>query len=214
VLFYAGNAGLFLVLTYHLQAGLGLSPLAAGLVFVPLGAGFALGSSTSRRLTVRFGSRVAVVGAVLMAVSLAVVPLATGAGAVSQSWLVALILGISGVGQGLVVASLVDTVLSLVPAHDVGAGSGVLNTLTRAGMATGIAALGALYQGTLGANPEAPSIPLSPEDFRRAFDTSVMSLAVLAVFTAVLAALVGRIPTGSIPDPAPPKPLAHQPHST
>ena len=70
VLFFAGNAGLFLVLTYHLQAGLELGPLATGLVFTPLGAGFVLGSTVSKGLVARFGSRVSVAGALLICVGL------------------------------------------------------------------------------------------------------------------------------------------------
>ncbi|MBN9801334.1 MFS transporter [Pseudonocardia sp. UM4_GMWB1] len=193
VLFFAGNAGLFLVLTYHLQAGLELGPLATGLVFTPLGAGFVLGSTVSKGLVARFGSRVSVAGALLMTASLVVVPLVTGVEHGLQAWLLAAVLGVSGIGQGLVVAPLVDTVLSLVPSDESGAGSGVFNTLTQAGMASGVAVIGAVYQGVLGTNPEAPDVPLTFEQFRSAFDGASWVLAILAVVTAVLVARVGRI---------------------
>lgn len=192
VLFFAGNAGLFLVLTYHLQAGLELGPLATGLVFTPLGAGFVLGSTSSKGLAARFGAQVAVVGALLMTASLVTVPMVTGADFGTQVWLLAAVLGVSGLGQGLVVAPLVDTVLSLVPSEDSGAGSGVFNTLTQAGMAAGVAVIGAVYQGVLGTNPEAPEFPLAFDQFREAFDSSAYVLAVLAAATAVLVGLVGR----------------------
>lgn len=46
----AGNAGLFFVLTLHLQDGLGYSPLTAGLAFVPLAAAFTAASLLGARL--------------------------------------------------------------------------------------------------------------------------------------------------------------------
>ncbi|MBZ4322005.1 MFS transporter [Streptomyces sp. SCA2-4] len=189
--FFAGNAGLFLVLTYHLQSGIRLSPMNASLVFVPLGVGFIIASAACRRLAARFGIRVSVAGGTLMAAALCTVPAVTGAGTTSQALLLAAVMGVSGFGQGLVVAPLVDTVLSRVHPDDAGAGSGVLNTVTQAGMALGVAAVGALYRALLGANPQDAGDAVTTSDFADAFDGTSLVLAALALAVAVLCAALG-----------------------
>ncbi|MFB9537570.1 MULTISPECIES: MFS transporter [Streptomyces] len=199
LLFFSGNAGLFLVLTYHLQSGLRLTPLAASMVFVPLGLGFIVASAACRRLAARFGIGVSVAGGLVMAVSLAAVPAVTGLDGTSQAVGLAAVMGVSGFGQGLVVAPLVDTVLSRVHPDDAGAGSGVLNTVTQAGMAFGVAVIGALYRGFLGTNPQAPGPDTGMADFAEAFDLTAYVLAALAVGTALLAVRLGRVPAGARP---------------
>ncbi|MGR4854403.1 MFS transporter [Streptomyces sp. LARHCF252] len=199
LLFFSGNAGLFLVLTYHLQSGLRLTPLAASMVFVPLGLGFIVASAACRRLAARFGIGVSVAGGLVMAVSLAAVPAVTGLDGTSQAVGLAAVMGVSGFGQGLVVAPLVDTVLSRVHPDDAGAGSGVLNTVTQAGMAFGVAVIGALYRGFLGTNPQAPGPDTGMADFAEAFDLTAYVLAALAVGTALLAVRLGRVPVGARP---------------
>ena len=58
LLLYAAGAGapLILLLTFHLQEGLGASALRTGIVFAPLGLGFAAASALAARLTARWGS--------------------------------------------------------------------------------------------------------------------------------------------------------------
>lgn len=87
-----------------------------------------------------------------------------------------------------------DTVLSRVHPDDAGAGSGVLNTVTQAGMAFGVAVIGALYRGFLGTNPQAPGPDTGMADFADAFDLTAYVLAALAVGTALLAVRLGRVP--------------------
>lgn len=195
LLFFSGNAGLFLVLTYHLQSGLRMTPMAASLVFVPLGLGFIAASAACRKLAARFGIKVSVAGGLVMAAGLAAVPAVTGSDRGGQAVWLAVVMGVSGLGQGLVVAPLVDTVLSRVHPDDAGAGSGVLNTVTQAGMAFGVALIGALYRGFLGANPQSPGPGADVDDFARAFDLTACVLAALALGTALSAARLGRAGT-------------------
>ncbi|WP_229922443.1 MFS transporter [Streptomyces morookaense] len=103
-----------------------------------------------------------------------------------QALYLAGIMGISGFGQGLVVAPLIDTVLARVHPDDAGAGSGVLNTVTQAGMALGVAAIGALYRAFLGASPQEPEHPVRAADFADAFDATSCVLAALAPAAALL----------------------------
>lgn len=198
--FFSGNAGLFLVLTYHLQSGLELEPLTTGLVFTPLGAGFATASAAGKRLADRFGTRTATAGTGLMVTSLLLVPAVTGTGLGIQAWGLAVVLGLAGLGQGLVVAQLVSTVLSLVKADDAGAASGLVNTTTQAGMAIGTALIGTLYHAVLGTNPNHPTVPLEASDFTTTFNIVALTLAALAATTGILLEQLRRIgrttPTG------------------
>lgn len=196
--FFSGNAGLFLVVTYHLQAGLGLGPLATGLVFAPLGAGFATASVAGKRLADRFGPRTALVGAGLMVTSLLLIPAINGVATGTQAWVLAVILSLSGLGQGLVVTQLLSTVLSLVHAEDAGSASGLVNTTTQAGMATGTALIGALYHVILGTNPNHPTIPLETSDFTTSFTFVALVLAALGAATGVLLEQLRRIPAAFI----------------
>lgn len=179
--FYAGNAGLFLLLAYHLQAGLGQSPLHSGLIFAPLGVGFAVASLAGR-------SRAALVpGAALMGASLTAVLLivATVPGHAQIGWLLPA-LAVSGIGEGLVAAPLIGRVLAGVDPADGGAASGVLLTATQVANASGVALIGGLFAGALGAAPGTPGTALSAYDHA----TVVTTAAVLAL--AVLTGLLAR----------------------
>lgn len=191
--FFSGNAGYFLILTYHLQSGLGLGSLATGLVFVPLGVGFALASMVGRYLTERHGTRVLVTGALLMTISFVPIPFVVQLGAGAQAITLAITIGVSGIGQGLVVSPLISTVMAPVPDGLLGAASGVLNTVTQAAMALGVAAVGAVYRAVLGTNPQhiSSSVPLA--DYANAFAITCVLLCLLALATAVLSWVLGRL---------------------
>nr|WP_278250945.1 MULTISPECIES: MFS transporter [unclassified Actinopolyspora] len=190
--FFCGNSGCFLVLTYHLQSGLGLGPLGTGFVFVPMGAGFALASIFGRGLAERHGSRVLILGALLMAASYAPIPLIVQLGPDTQSRTLAAVIGLSGVGQGLVVSPLINLIMTQVPDGLAGAASGVVNTMTQAAMALGVAAVGTLYRGLLGANPQQVSGVIPRHDYATAFAITCVLLGLLALTTAVLSGVLGR----------------------
>jgi hypothetical protein len=163
---------------------------------VPLGFGFIVASAACRRLAARFGIGVSMAGGLVMAAGLVAVPAVTGLDRSAQAVALAAVMGVSGLGQGLVVAPLVDAVLTRVHPDDAGAGSGVLNTVTQAGMAFGAAVIGAMYRGFLGSNPQSPGPDTDSADFARAFDLTAYVLAALAVSTALLAFRPGRVPAG------------------
>ncbi|MCO5967944.1 MFS transporter [Actinoallomurus soli] len=183
--FYAGNAGFFLLLAYHLQAGLGESALGSGLIFAPLGVGFAVSSLLGKRLGAL------VTGTVLMVVSLAAVVLVVVAVPSSSQvvWLLP-VLALSGVGEGLVAAPLIGRILAGVDPADGGAASGVLLTATQVANASGVALIGGLFAAVLGGTPGAPG-----SDFGRyvhATGVSGVVVLVLAALTGVLAHTLGR----------------------
>src|SRR5207253_1805922 len=70
--FMAFFGSFMFVLTLLLQGGLGLSPLAAGLTFAPLGVLFSVTSVLGRSLVARYGLRVMTAGASISALGMAV----------------------------------------------------------------------------------------------------------------------------------------------
>ncbi|TDV53610.1 MFS transporter [Actinophytocola oryzae] len=202
--FFATSAGLYLVYTYYLQTGLRIDPATAGLMFVPLGFTFALGSAVCRRLGHRVMMPLPVAGTALVATVLyagaLVVQLPEG---VQPPLLVAMI-SIVGFGQGLVVAPLVAGILSRVAPAEAGAASGMATTVTQVGLALGVAAAGVCYRTVLGATPGDAGVPFA--DHARAFTFAALLLAALATTTSLLSARLHRQPVQELADAAAPVP--------
>jgi MFS family permease len=187
--FFAGNAGLFLVFTYYVQTGLGMRPLIAGLMFVPLGIGFIIGSARSDRLVTRFGTSVPVAGCVFLSVALLCHLLVVLTPPVAQHFLLAVVIGLVGLAQGLVVSPLIAGIFSQVAPEDAGALSGVASTLVQFGLAAGFASIGSWYRLVLGGTPGAPDAPSELGQHVRAYTAAVVVLTMLALATCVLCAL-------------------------
>jgi EmrB/QacA subfamily drug resistance transporter len=193
LVFYSGNAALFLILAYYLQGGLHLSALGSGLTFLPLGVGFALTSLTVRRAVPRFGALVLTAGAGVMAVGLGLIitVVAAGPSDSAQPYLIAPGLLIAGAGEGIVAAPLINTVLERVHGSEAGAGSGVLLTATQVANALGVSALGAIFAAALGTNPETgATAPLA--SYETAFRISLLVMIVLALATAATSMIIVR----------------------
>jgi MFS family permease len=183
----ASVGGLMFVLTLLLQNGLGLGPLAAGLAFTPLGVTAMVGSIVGRRLADRYGLVVLTVGGLLNAagvlgLALALAVAGTGLGALWTVVPFALI----GLGQGLVMPSLIGVVLSEVPPAKAGAASGMLTTAQQFAGATGVAVLGAVYFAALGGRPA------SGAPARAAGPALWLDLALVLAMTALTALLLRR----------------------
>jgi EmrB/QacA subfamily drug resistance transporter len=156
----AGMFAMFLYLTIYLQDILGYSPLQAGLRFLPLTLLAFLVPAATRNLVHRVPARI---------------PLATGLTAVgiglllmhgisTDSTWTTLLAGslVAGFGIGLFNPSSAETALGIVPAARAGMASGINSTMRLSGVATGIAALGALFQSRIDSElskllPNAPS---------------------------------------------------------
>jgi fucose permease len=74
-------------------------------------------------------------------------------------WQFALPLLLSGLGMGIAISSLFQTVLSNVPPIDVGSGSGALQSFQQIGSALGIAISGQIFFSTLEADFRSGSMP-------------------------------------------------------
>lgn len=147
---FTGVGSLFLVLTYHLQFGLGWSALHTALATAawPLGiaATFQIawrGGTGRERTFVGLGASVMAAGALLMLVLLS-------SQGTDLTWVQVSAAGfVTGCGMGLTSPVLTALVLGEVPAQDAGAGSGVVNAVIQFGSAAGIAILGTVYFGLL-----------------------------------------------------------------
>jgi predicted MFS family arabinose efflux permease len=182
--FYGGLSAFFLSVTLFLQEGLGFTPLEAGLTFAPFALGFLTSSGLAVKLAARLGRRIIQLGAILMACALTFLILITlGFGAEVRSLHLLPVLFLYGAGQGLVMPTLVSTVLSGVPAHDAGSASGVLSTVQQVALALGVATIGSVYFAILGGQP-------GPQDFGRAVGTALLFNVALLVATWGLVFLV------------------------
>ncbi|QEV64373.1 MFS transporter [Streptomyces spectabilis] len=156
VAFFAGNAGLFFLLTLHLQTVLGYGALRAGLCFMPLAVMFVLASLGAPRLQERIGPRLLVAGYALNAAG----TLALLAAAVADRTHTAVLpacLAVIGFGQGLGVSPLFAAALEQVPARLAGAASGVLETAAQLGMALGVTLTGLAFAARGGGHPADPA---------------------------------------------------------
>ncbi|WP_433756910.1 MFS transporter [Nocardia sp. CA-135398] len=147
LLFWIALGGYFLVWTLYLQAGLGWTPLRAGLSASPFAVAAAAGAGTSVQVFVpRYGRMVLFAGAMINAAGFGLyLYLAAHYGSGITSAQMFAPLAISGFGFGLFAAPTVDLILSGVPGHDAGSASGQLSTIQQVGMALGVALAGVFF---------------------------------------------------------------------
>ena len=139
-----GMFALFLYLTLYLQNVLGLSPLGTGLRFLPLSmisfVAASLAGPLSERVPIRLflGGGLALTGAALLLMH----------GLTPSSGWTALLPGfcVAGVGIGMLNPPLASAAVGVVEPRMSGMASGISNTFRQVGIATGIAALGAILQ--------------------------------------------------------------------
>jgi EmrB/QacA subfamily drug resistance transporter len=183
---------MFLYLTLYLQNILGLSPLATGLRFLPLSLVSFFAAPLAGRLSARLPVRALLgAGLALNAVAMWLMSrVSTG-----SHWTVLLpgfIVG--GIGIGFVNAPLASTAVSTVRVERAGMASGINNTFRQIGIATGIAALGAIFASKVDPRAFAPH---APDAARASFvhglhDILLVGAGVAAVGAVLAAALVRR----------------------
>jgi EmrB/QacA subfamily drug resistance transporter len=134
----------FLYLTLYIQNVLGYSPIGAGLRFLPLSLLSFVVAPVAGRLSVHMPVRFLLGGGL----ALNGVALLLMHGITPASGWTTLLAGffVAGIGIGLVNPPLASTAVSVVPRAQGGMASGINNTFRQVGIATGIAALGAIFQ--------------------------------------------------------------------
>ncbi|MBV9853820.1 MAG: MFS transporter [Streptosporangiaceae bacterium] len=153
VAFAAGMQGFFLAFALWLQAGEHFSPLKAGLTAVAFSAGSFIGAPAAVPLAQRHGRGILASGAAGMVAGILGVALAAGhVGVGGSPWPVVPGLVVAGAGLALLVVPLVNVVLAAVPAEVAGGASGLFGTAQQLGGALGVAVLGTVFFGYLGAH--------------------------------------------------------------
>ena len=141
------NIAAFATLTYTsiwLQSVMGLSPIKAGLVGLPMaGAAFFVSAAIGRLLHNRAPGPIIGGGMLLIGAGSCVDALMLGN---SSSW-PALIVGfvVIGIGVGLATPTLSSSAMAAVPTQRGGMASGMVNTMRQLGFAIGIAVLGSIF---------------------------------------------------------------------
>jgi EmrB/QacA subfamily drug resistance transporter len=172
----AGMFALFLYLTIYLQGVLGYSPLQAGLRFLPLSVVSFFVALAAGNLSQRVPVR-ALLGIGLAAVGVGLL-LMHGIG-VDSEWTTLLAgLAISGAGIGMVNPGLGSAAISVVPPQKAGMGSGINTTFRQVGIATGVAGLGAIFQGQVGSKL-AETMPHAPNGLAEVISSGGTRAAVL-----------------------------------
>src|SRR5919197_346146 len=176
------SASLFSLLTYlvlYIQNLLGYSAIEAGIRFLPLTGAIFLTAGVAGRLSARVPTRLLIgPGFVLIGIGLLLMH-----GLTPQSDWTALLAGmiVSGVGAGLVNVPLATTAVAVVEPARAGMASGVNSTFRQVGIATGIAALGAIFSHSLGTAP-------TPQAFVDGLN-SILLVGSLVAFASAIAAL-------------------------
>ena len=140
----AGMFAMFLYLTIYIQGVLGYSPLEAGLRFLPLTVLSFIASPIAGALSHRIPIRVLLgVGLTFVGVGLLLMR-----GVSPDSEWTALLAGflVAGVGIGITNPGIGQAAIAVVPVEKSGMGSGINTTFRQVGIATGVAALGAIFQ--------------------------------------------------------------------
>jgi predicted MFS family arabinose efflux permease len=179
----ASMFAMFLYLTLYLQNILHLSPLETGVRFLPLSVLSFFTAPIAGRLSGRVPIR-ALIGTGLALNAIAMWSMSHVS--TTSTWTV-LLPGflIGGVGIGLVNAPLATTAVSTVRVERAGMASGINNTFRQIGIATGIAALGAIFASRVGSSR-------TPAAFVGGLHDILLVGAATAAIGAVLAALLIR----------------------
>ncbi|MBY4012785.1 MFS transporter [Rhodococcus fascians] len=147
LLFFA-LAGTLFVLTQKLQFQFALSPSSAGLAVAPVTVALIIGVAASTPCATRFGRRPLVVVGLLIAAVASITLSVFGAdlGTVLGAVFVA------GLGVGLALPLVTESMVSSVPSHRVGEAAAVNDTMQEIGYALGVAVLGSVLSVVYGAN--------------------------------------------------------------
>jgi len=159
--FFLANLSFYLVTTLFLQNGLGLNPLDASYMVLPLALAFVTAARQSATRVTKVGLKVLTDGCALQLAGLTgTVALVTAVGTPSL-WLLMLPLAVFGYGQGLVMAPLSGAVLATVPRSNAESASGLYGTVQQIANAAGVAVVGALYFAVNAAGSERMALSAS-----------------------------------------------------
>jgi EmrB/QacA subfamily drug resistance transporter len=175
-----GYGAFLFVFAFHLQGGLGESPLRAGLTFAPAGAGFGLVGFFWRKLPTAWHPSLPVVGFSGAAIGYLLVGLGLRDGSTGGYWLVPLML-VLGAFMGAAFSPLLAHGLVRVPPARAADASGLLTTVLQLSIVLGITVFGDLFLSL--------STHIGPHPSAAAFGTVLLTLCGVSI-----AGLLGAVP--------------------
>ena len=190
MLYFGGMIGSVLAITLFLQLGEGFSAIHAGLTLAPFAVGTALSAPVAAAVMQRLPGRVLIQagGAISLLGNAALALILATTDHVSTLGLVAPLL-VNGVGMGLFIVPVFDTIIAAVSDAETGSASGVLNAIQQLGGAIGVAVLGTIFFAVLRHQGFAAAL-------RHTIWWDVVGLAVMLLLTPLL-------PSHARPAPAP-----------
>ena len=151
--FFLGVAPFFFIFSLTLQAGFGFTAIGAGLTTFPFALGSALAASQSDKIAQRIGLNLLRLGCALLVIGHGALLLSLHfAGTGVHGYQLAPALFICGIGLGCFVGPVNNVILARVRVEAAGSASGVISTSQLVAGAVGVAALGSIFFGLLGAN--------------------------------------------------------------
>jgi EmrB/QacA subfamily drug resistance transporter len=173
----AGMFAMFLYVTLYIQDVLGFTALEAGVRFLPITLLSFFAAPLSAKLSAWIPVRVLMgTGLILVGVGLTLMHGIE----VGDSW-TGLLPGflVAGIGIGMTNPMIAETALGVVPPARAGMASGINSTFRQIGIATGVAALGAIFESRI--NSElADTAPQAPQAFGDAVSSGAIDQAVQA----------------------------------
>jgi EmrB/QacA subfamily drug resistance transporter len=143
----ASMFAMFLYITLYLQNILGFDPLKAGLTLLPITLLSFFVAPVAGRLSAKIPARIFLsVGMLLVSVGLVLMAHVRA----DSAWSVLLVgFVVAGIGIGMINPPLASAAIGVVGPEKSGMASGISSTFRQVGIATGIAGLGAIFQGRL-----------------------------------------------------------------
>ncbi len=141
----------FFFLTQYFQIVQGRSALEAGLLLVAPAIGMIVGSGVAGKLIHTAGPRV-LSSVMLVMVAVALVVLTVSLETTTNAGLIVVILGFFGLGAGLGMPALTDSVMAAVPERDAGVGSALNDVSRQLGGALGVAIIGSVVNDAYRSN--------------------------------------------------------------
>ena len=153
VVFLGAMGGVTLTLGVLLQVGLGYSPIHASLTTAPFALGGFIGSAAGGMLMHKVGRTIVQAGLAVMGIGLVgLYAVLEEAGTGVSSADIAGPMLVSGIGMGAIWVPMFEIIVGDVADHEVGSASGVLQAVQQLGMSLGVAAIGTVFFGALGAH--------------------------------------------------------------
>ena len=153
LVFFGAIVGFSLVTGLLLQLGLGYSPVHAALTMVWWAVGAFFGSGFGATMMHKMGRRILHLGLTIMAASLiGLYMVFTHSHTGLSGWSLAPALGGYGFGMGMIFVPLFDIIMGEVSDREVGSASAILESLQQLGASVGVAGLGTVFFGMIGAH--------------------------------------------------------------